>query len=144
MATFERTRMKTFFRSTLLLTLFLLLAVGCEERPVMDASVPEGSDEALQTYQLRGTIVSRNADANSLTIDHEAIGDWMGAMTMSFPVRGANVDDLPPDGSAISATVNVSGTDYWVSDIKGGGAMPVPENGTPTDTARTTGDVSDR
>lgn len=121
-----------------LVAIFALIVISCEEQPVMDEGVPEATQEAQQTYELRGTIVSRDEQANTLTVNHEAIDDWMAAMTMSFPVRGAEVGDLPADGETITGTVNVSGTEYWLTDISIGAPMP-PE----TMTGMTPGQTDD-
>lgn len=121
-----------------LVAIFALIVISCEEQPVMDEGVPDATQEAQQTYELRGTIVSRDEQANTVTVDHEAIGDWMAAMTMSFPVRGAEVGDLPADGETITGTVNVSGTEYWLTDISIGAPMP-PE----TMTGMTPGQTDD-
>jgi len=44
--------------------------------------------DLVKTYQLEGTIMSRDEAAKTLTIKHGVIGDWMDAMTMTFPGPG--------------------------------------------------------
>lgn len=90
-----------------------VISLGC-------AGEPESSEQASgpeRTYELRGQIVDRDPMANTVKVDHEAIGDWMGAMTMTFPVRGEDVQNLPDNGVAVTGTVHVAGTDYWLSDV---------------------------
>lgn len=106
------------------LVLILILCaslIGCGSEPAAE-SAGEPADVVTETesatrYELRGVIVERDPMANTLKIDHEAIGDWMGAMTMSFPVRGTDVQALPEVGETITATVHVDGTEFWLTDI---------------------------
>lgn len=114
---------------TILVTLLCISLFGCEAEPApettaerTDVTTPSESEER---YDLRGVIVDRDPMANTLKIDHEAIGDWMGAMTMSFPVRGADVQALPEDGETIRATVHVDGTEFWVTDVVTAAPAPV-------------------
>ena len=71
-----------------------------------------------KVYDLRGKIVSRNRGANTLLIDHEEIKGFMEAMTMDYTVRGAKVDQLPPDGTKIRAKLHVVDDAFWVSDVR--------------------------
>ena len=52
------------------------------------------------------------------SIDHEEIKGFMEAMTMDYSVRGAKVDQLPPNGSKIVAKLHVVDDGFWVSDVK--------------------------
>lgn len=102
---------------------FCITLAGCGGEPPAEPVVEQTdvttdtAAESEATYELRGVIVARDPMANTVKIDHEAIGDWMGAMTMSFPVRGADVQSLPADGTAVTGTVHVDGTDFWVTDV---------------------------
>ena len=71
-----------------------------------------------KVYDLRGKIVSRDSGENTLKVDHEEIKGFMEAMTMDYSVRGANVDQLPPDGSKIQAKLHVIDDGYWLSDVR--------------------------
>ena len=71
-----------------------------------------------KVYDLRGKIVSRNRGENTLNIDHEEIKGFMEAMTMDYTVRGAKVDQLPPDGTKIQAKLHVVDDGFWVSDVR--------------------------
>lgn len=46
-----------------------------------------------KNYTVRGTIKKIDAPNNSVTIDHEDIGDYMVAMEMPFPVVNKNILD---------------------------------------------------
>lgn len=113
-----------------------LLACGGETatETISEPDAPAFQAEAEKQYDLRGVIVDRDPMANTLKIDHEEIGDWMGAMTMSFPVRGADVQSLPEEGETVTATVHVDGTDFWLTDVTIATPAPVdPETPTETD-----------
>jgi protein SCO1/2 len=71
-----------------------------------------------KVYEMRGKIVSRDRSQNTLNIDHEAIKGFMEAMTMDYSVRGAKVDQLPPDGTKVTAKLHVVDDAYWVSDVR--------------------------
>lgn len=101
---------------TLLLSLLVLMACGPRSEKPASVDGPD-AEVGAKTYVLSGRIVDRNEAANTLTIDHEAIGDWMDAMTMRFPVRGAKVADLPSDGTPITAVVHVNEDNYWIRDV---------------------------
>lgn len=125
-----------------ILTLGLTLA-GCGgEDPSSHASHETAAETSAaadsvttETHAVRGVIVDRDPVANTLKLDHEAIGDWMGAMTMSFPVRGADVGSLPVNGTTITGTIHVAGSEFWLSDVA---AETAPE----TATAAPSGEVA--
>ncbi|PYQ31019.1 MAG: hypothetical protein DMF56_03685 [Acidobacteria bacterium] len=89
-----------------------LLACGAEkkDRPV--------SEPGEKLYAMRGIVLSRSAEDNSLKIDHEAIPGFMEAMTMDYPVRGAKVGSLPADRSRIETKLHVTERSYWITDVK--------------------------
>lgn len=94
----------------LLVPVLLLLACAGEEKPL--------SEPGERLYPLTGVVVSRASSDNSLRIRHEAIPGYMAAMTMEFPVRGADVATLPPNGSKIEATLHVTKLRFWITDVK--------------------------
>ncbi len=72
---------------------------------------------AVQWYVLRGAIVSVDRAGKTLTVDHEAIPGFMGAMTMSYPVRDSKAFDWAAKGELVTATVVRTGDDYWLESI---------------------------
>jgi Cu/Ag efflux protein CusF len=92
------------------LAILLVVLSGCS-KPA--APTPE------KHYTLTGKVVSVNAKEQTASIDHEPIKGWMDeAMTMDYPIRSkAEFDQLHP-GDRISATVNVRGLDYDLTDIR--------------------------
>ena len=77
-----------------------------------------GASGAIKRYPMHGKIISVNAADKSARIDAGPIGDWMGAMTMDYPIRDAAELSKLTAGSTIDATVFVQGDDSWVGDIK--------------------------
>jgi protein SCO1/2 len=93
------------------LALFILLIAACaEELPL--------NEPGEKLYPLRGTIVSRSGAHNELRIEHEQIPGYMAAMTMDFPVRGASVESLPPNGSHVEASLHVTPSRFWLTDVR--------------------------
>jgi hypothetical protein len=108
------------------LTFALLLALACGKAKVSNAGKPL-SVPGEKTYTMAGKIVGRDASENSLKVDHEAIAGYMEAMTMDYIVRGANVDALPPNGTAITATLHVTDDKgIWITNVRAGGAAHRP------------------
>jgi len=103
------------FRPACAALFVLLLACGYGRVKTADKPV---SMPGEKVYAMKGTIVSRDAEANSLRIDHEAIPGFMEAMTMDYPVRGSEVASLPADHARIEARLHVHDDRYWVSDVK--------------------------
>src|ERR1019366_2356854 len=66
---------------------------------------------------LAGTIVSRDAFKNQLTVAHGAVPGVMGAMTMPYEVRDAKVTTLPEDGAKITAMLHEADGAYWLTNV---------------------------
>ena len=94
--------------------LALALLLGCSE----ESKPKPVSEPGEKLYDVRGTILSRNASANTLFVDHETIPGFMEAMKMDYSVRGAKVETLPPDNSRFEARLHVTDRAYWITDIK--------------------------
>ena len=71
-----------------------------------------------KVYELRGKIVSRDRNDNTLKVDHEEIKGFMEAMTMDYSVRGAKVEQLPADGTRVQAKLHVADDAYWLTDVR--------------------------
>ena len=72
----------------------------------------------IKTYKLTGEVKRLEPARLTATIKHEAIGDWMEAMTMEFPVRDKAEFAKLAEGKRLTATVNVQDLDYWLTDIQ--------------------------
>lgn len=94
------------------LAALLLFAVACAAEPVEPVD-----DSTARRYELAGAVVAVDRDADTVTIAHAAVADFMGAMTMPFTVRDAWVFDAVAPGARITATLVVSGRESWLEDI---------------------------
>ena len=98
----------------MVVVLLSALAFACspakEEKPL--------SVKGEKVYELKGTIVAREAKDNTLRVDHQAIPGFMEAMTMDYSVHGAKVAELPADGARIRAKLHVTDSGYWLTDVK--------------------------
>ena len=97
----------------LFLMVLFLVACAKSQTPAKPVDVA-----GQKVYELRGKILSRDRAENTINVDHEEIKGFMEAMTMDYSVRGAKVDQLPPDGTRVQAKLHVVGDGFWLSDIK--------------------------
>ncbi len=72
-----------------------------------------------QRYPLKGKVIAVDKSAKKVTVDHEAIPGFMGAMTMAYPVKDEHQLDNVSAGESITATVVSTGSDYWLENIAG-------------------------
>src|SRR4051794_4877616 len=90
--------------------------------PVLLVVVAFSARAAEKSGALSGTIVSRDAANNQLTVAHAEVPGVMGAMTMPYEVRGQKVASLPKDGAKITATLHESDGTYWLTNVAAAGA----------------------
>ena len=69
-------------------------------------------------YAMHGEIVALNQQEHIATIKHDKIGDWMGAMTMEYPIKNPADWQKLAVGERIDATVFVSPENYYVGDVR--------------------------
>jgi len=82
----------------LILAALAFVSAGCKSKPA----------ESGPRFHLHGKIVSVSAKDGSATVDHDAIPDFMGAMTMPYPVPDAKVLATLARGDEITADVVVT------------------------------------
>jgi Cu/Ag efflux protein CusF len=87
--------------------LLLVLLAACTREP------------EPKRYPIQGEVKALDPAVKSATISHGAIGDWMGPMTMEFPVKpDADFQKLHV-GDRIEGTVVVAGDSrYHVTAVK--------------------------
>ncbi len=102
-----------------------LLLVGCSAstpEPAKTADSATSAGASGQTgpkrYPMHGKVLGVDAAEKSAKIDAGPIGDWMGAMTMSYPVKDSAELAKMSAGSTIDATVFVDGDNFWVGEVK--------------------------
>ena len=93
----------------------------------------------VTNYWVRGILKQRAEGGHRLMIAHEAIPDFMEAMTMPFNVRGPAVPTNLVAGDAIRFQLYVTETESWIDHIQpidrsqssGGGVSGLSENRQP-------------
>lgn len=78
---------------------------------------PMAVDSSTASYPARGIVEKIAPDLRQVTIDHEAIPQYMTAMTMDFPVQSTNELDGISPGDQITFTLVVGKNDGWVKNI---------------------------
>jgi Cu/Ag efflux protein CusF len=86
----------------------VVFGVACTAKK---AAVPE------KHYHLSGVVLGLNAKDQTANIKHGPIQGWMEGMTMDYPIRSKQEFEQLHAGDHITATVNVRGTDYDLTDI---------------------------
>ena len=82
---------------------------------------PKSSEASpnAKRYDLKGKVVAVNKEEKRVTIDHDEIGDYMGAMTMPFAVRKNDywaLDVLKP-GDMVKASLVVDNGMTWIENV---------------------------
>lgn len=85
--------------------------------PALNTSTT-ASQPAEETYPMTATIVSRDAAKNTVNLDNKEVPGKMMAMKMDYELRGAKVDALPANGSAVEVTMHEKDGKYFVTDVK--------------------------
>src|ERR1035437_6395149 len=102
-------------RNGLLVLLILFAFAGCRS-----TANSNQSSANLKRYPFQGKVISVDRTAHKATIEHQAIGDYMPAMTMEFPIRADWIwNDLTP-GSEVRAEFVVDNTakePYWLENV---------------------------
>lgn len=95
-----------------LLALSLLACGGSGPEPV--------SSREWVEYEIEGEVLElKDAEQMIAIIDHGQIGDWMGAMTMGFPIRDREQFEKLSEGAKIKAAVMARGhAEYYLDKIE--------------------------
>jgi Cu/Ag efflux protein CusF len=108
--------------------LLLTALCGCHQTTQQPAAKDE-SNAPVRDYALHGEIVRLDAKDKIAVIKHQAIGDWMGAMTMEFPIKDEKEFSALHAGEKIAGTVHVKGESipvFWVDQIHEEADAPAP------------------
>ncbi|MEO7650964.1 MAG: copper-binding protein [Bryobacteraceae bacterium] len=68
-------------------------------------STPQAEQKNRKSYILKGKVISVNAVAKTVTVDHEKVEGWMDAMEMAYNVDKEGVLQQVKAGDKIKATV---------------------------------------
>lgn len=94
-----------------------LMAVACGGPSRQEPPASTGAPSASARYDLKGRVVSVDQTGKRLTVDHEAIPGFMGAMTMAYPVRGEHGLEGLAVGDQVTAKVVSSEGSYWLEEV---------------------------
>jgi len=104
-----------------LICFVLALSSGCSKK----------SETDIVTFPLRGEVVRIDSAQLRVTVSHQAIPNYMNAMTMPFKVHEAGILRGLAVGDSIQATLAVSRTESWLEQIAVVGKGEVPPTLTP-------------
>jgi protein SCO1 len=130
------------FAALLLSALVLGSPVACAKRRAGDGA-PSGSasaapSPAARRFPLRGVVRAVDREKREVTVEHEAVPDYMDAMTMSFPVRDdPQVFEILHPGDRLEAKLVVDRGNYWLEQILTKGFVGTPAAGSPAAAAVT-------
>lgn len=115
-------------RLAVILGVLLLAPLACAKRPSGAPSATAVSSARAKRYPLRGIIRKVDAADLEITVEHEAVPGFMGAMTMDFPVRDdPQVFEILHEGDRIEAQLAVNADDqaeFWLEEILTKGFVP--------------------
>lgn len=120
---------KRRFSGTILMMCFSVLLSGCKHAP--------------KTYKLTGRVVSKQPDSQQLIVDNDDIPGFMGAMTMSYPVKDPDGFQRVQPRDVIRADIVVEQPGkFWLEHltVTGKAAAQAPAQG-PTPQVLAVGDA---
>jgi protein SCO1 len=84
----------------------VVVVVGCHSGE--QTSTQTATSSSYKVYKLRGKVVSTNSATGEVTLDHEAIPEFMDAMTMPYKLKDPSIlSELHP-GDVVTADIMVS------------------------------------
>jgi protein SCO1 len=98
---------KSISKLFLIFALTSILPLACKPR----ATGPE------LRYPIKGKVVNVDKRGSAVTVAHEAIPDYMDAMTMPFKLKDPSLLDMMADGDRLQATLVVAGVRSWLEDV---------------------------
>src|SRR5262249_1106749 len=82
-------------------------------KPARPATPPR----AEQRYQLKGKVISIERELRQVTIEHEEIKGYMGAMTMPFPLNDEKALSRIRKDDRIEATLVIGGSKWGLENV---------------------------
>lgn len=83
-----------------------LLLYGCSTKPANE-----------QRYELKGEVVAVDRAQGEVSVNHEEVKGYMGAMTMDFAVRDAEALKVLEAGDRLQASLVVTDDGYWLDNL---------------------------
>ncbi|MGH7994577.1 MAG: copper-binding protein, partial [Limisphaerales bacterium] len=81
------------------------------------APAPAPDETGAQIFAARGVVREFSSNDQTVTISHEAVSNYMSAMTMPFKVRNTRELAGLHSGDEVTFRLHVTETDSWVDRI---------------------------
>ena len=94
--------------------------IGCNSQPRQSNAPPPQAQPAQaqqKQYDLKGKVMGVDKANKQVSVAGEEIPGFMGAMTMSYPVKNAELLEKLAPGDQITAKVVTTGSEYWLEKI---------------------------
>src|ERR1035437_10988129 len=124
-------RRRGLFISALSSGLLMLIVCGAKSA----GSFPSPNEEAtnVRMFPAKGVVKELNPDNKTVVIRHEAISNYMAAMTMPFKVKDPKELAGLQRGDEISFRLQITETESWVDRISKIGTVSLPPDEKPAD-----------
>jgi protein SCO1/2 len=115
-----------YIRATIMV--WLMLIAACRRAPEPAPSVsPASQSTNRRSFQAKGIIQAVRPAQMEVVIKHEAIPDYMPAMTMPFDVKDPKLLTGLEPGQPVSFRLTVTDTEGWIDQIQSlGSATNIP------------------
>jgi protein SCO1/2 len=123
-------RLRGLFVSALSFGLLTLILSGAKSAGSFPPS--GGGATNVRMFPAKGVVKELNPDNKTVVISHEAISNYMAAMTMPFKVKDPKELAGLHRGDEISFRLQVTETESWVEHIAKIGTVSLPPIQTPT------------
>jgi protein SCO1/2 len=101
------------FTTILLLVLGVASSACSPEKPK-----PAATAEKPQTFEVKGVVKKLESNGKTIVIQHEAVPNYMPAMTMPFDVKDTNELHGLAAGDSVSFRMLVTRDDGWIDQIR--------------------------
>jgi len=98
-------------------TLLLCLLISFDAKSAGILLPQSGSETDARIFAAKGVVEEINPDAQTVTIKHEAVSNYMAAMTMPFKVKDQKELAGLQIGDEISFQHHVTETESWVDQF---------------------------
>ena len=96
----------------------LLWLAACSSQPAQNAQEQAAPAAAgPERHDMHGKVVSVDKAAKNVTVDHEEIPGFMGAMAMPYPVKDERLLDNLSPGDEVNAQVVQDSSGMWLENI---------------------------
>jgi protein SCO1/2 len=108
------------------LSFTLLILIVCSVKSAGSAPFPNGEATSVRSFMAKGTVMELKPDGRTVVIQHEAISNYMAAMTMPFKAKVPEELAGLQRGDEISFQLQVTESESWVERITKIGVVSLP------------------